>query len=285
MRRLGPKSTAYRFLSSMLESVDGVAVCKPQDYEALEQRVFPFLRRTPKPRVRLIPIGSNIPVTPISLAEVLKYRKKLGWSDQHIVIVYLGFILEAKGIDDLLVVFDRVADWRPVVRLLILGAIPAWNPEFGHRYQALIQKMKYSNHVVWKHYLPAAEVSAWLQCSDFALLPFRHGAVLNRGTLIACIAHGLPVVTTAGPFPVGGPFVNGENVLFAKSGDLDSIVAAAQTTIEDADVCIRLSKGAKRAARYFSWPRIGKEHLDFYKTFSSSLTRRSRNMCNITNKV
>jgi hypothetical protein len=46
--------------------------------------------------------------------------------------------------------------------------------------------------------LPAADVSAWLQSIDVLLAPFSDGMTTRRTTVMAAMAHGVPVVTTRG---------------------------------------------------------------------------------------
>lgn len=266
-RRLGPKSTDERFLAGMLKSVDGVIVCNDHDKKKLHEKILPLLKANScRLTIQMIPIGSNIPVVPISVLTRSRCRQDLGCSDRDVVLVYFGFIQEGKGAGDLLQVFDRIAAKYENTRLLILGAVPFWESHFGSQYQSLINRLEHRDRVVWKQYLPAEEVSVLLQCSDLALLPYRTGAVLNRGTLIACITHGLPVVTTQGTYPLGGPFVDGGNILLAAPDELDGISRKTGDLIDSLSLRSRISTGATRIAPYFNWSRIGRTHLEFYQS-------------------
>lgn len=262
----GPKTAGYRLLAKMLERVDGVTACKMPDLEGLEGRVFPLMNGSLRPGLRFIPIGLDIPVHPFSPLEILERREHLGGGEKDAVIVYFGFLQEGKGGDDALTVFDKVADRHPEARLLVLGATAPWNPSLAMRYPSLLKNLRYRDRVIWKeNYLSTEEVSTWLQCADIALLPFRFGAVLNSGTLLACLYHGLPVVTTEGRSPLGGPFKDGENIFLAKAGDLDELAEKVCALIENPSLCDRLRKGAKEASSFFDWSRIAKSHMDFYR--------------------
>ncbi len=47
--------------------------------------------------------------------------------------------------------------------------------------------------------LPAPEVSTWLARADLITLPFKDGVSERRGSFMAALAHGRPVLTTFGP--------------------------------------------------------------------------------------
>lgn len=65
--------------------------------------------------------------------------------------------------------------------------------------------------------LPPAELSAHLQACDLLLQPYADGASSRRTTLMAALAHGVPVVTTLGPL----------SELFWSSSDAVTVVPAA----------------------------------------------------------
>ena len=94
--------------------------------------------------------------------------------------------------------------------------------------------------------LGAAELSAHLQACDLMLQPYIDGASTRRTTLMAALAHGVPVVTTVGR--LSEPFWrDSAAVVTAPAGDAAALVAAAATLAGDGDRRRRLAAAARRA--------------------------------------
>ncbi|MCX6023909.1 MAG: hypothetical protein NTZ05_19705, partial [Chloroflexi bacterium] len=66
----------------------------------------------------------------------------------------------------------------------------------------LIRQLRLGGNTTWTGHLPLPEVSAHLLAADAAVLPFTDGASFRRTSLLAMLAHGLPLVTTS---PEHGP--------------------------------------------------------------------------------
>jgi glycosyltransferase involved in cell wall biosynthesis len=93
--------------------------------------------------------------------------------------------------------------------------------------------------------LDAARLSCHLQACDLLLQPYRDGASTRRGTLMAALAHGLPVVTTLGR--LSEPFwANASEVTAVASDDHAALVAAATALARDSSRR-RMQSAAARA--------------------------------------
>lgn len=93
--------------------------------------------------------------------------------------------------------------------------------------------------------LGAAELSAHLQACDVMLQPYIDGASTRRTTLMAALAHGVPVVTTAGR--LSEPFWrDSAAVVTVPAGDTAALVAAAASLAGDGDRRRRLADAARR---------------------------------------
>ena len=77
-----------------------------------------------------------------------------------------------------------------------MGASDPTNLAYLQRVQALVDQLGLSERVRWTGFTAAAEVSANFFASDIAVLPYRDGASFRRGSLMAAIAHGMPVIST-----------------------------------------------------------------------------------------
>ena len=90
-------------------------------------------------------------------------RSRLGFSDQHKVILLFGAIRPYKGIDTALDAISMLASDMPGIRVLIAGKLwGEWQP-----YQQQIDKLGLAEYVSCHlDYIPTAEVSVYFQAAD-----------------------------------------------------------------------------------------------------------------------
>jgi glycosyltransferase involved in cell wall biosynthesis len=135
--------------------------------------------------------------------------------------------------------------------------------------RAQIEALGLAGRIHWTGFLSDARVSAHLQAADMLVMPYRDGASLRRGTLMAALAHGRPLITTtpAAPTP---QLISGENCCLVPVGDAAALGTAVQTLTNDADLCKTLGQGAAELAEQFSWGKIAEETAVFYQTLLKS---------------
>jgi glycosyltransferase involved in cell wall biosynthesis len=147
---------------------------------------------------QLIPIGSNIAVDPPAGYDRTAWRAHLGITPAETLVAFFGLISPTKGLDVLLDALQRLPEQ---FRLLIVGgeAPAAQDRAYAVALRARIAEPAWRGRVIITGQCPEQEVSAHLLAADLAALPFGDGASFRRGSLLAALAHGLPVVTTAAP--------------------------------------------------------------------------------------
>jgi glycosyltransferase involved in cell wall biosynthesis len=80
--------------------------------------------------------------------------------------------------------------------------------------------------------LEAETLSCWLQSCDLLVQPYPDGASTRRGTLMAALSHGVPVVTTVGR--LSEPFwVTSAAVTAVRAGDLGALAEATVALAAD----------------------------------------------------
>jgi polysaccharide biosynthesis protein PslF len=118
--------------------------------------------------------------------------------------------------------------------------------------------------------LPGERVGEYLAAADAIVLPYRDGASWRRGSLIAALAAGVPVITTT-PQPgydAGGHLPslrNGESALLVPPGDAEALAGGIDRVLGDAPLRGRLSAGALALAEAFDWARIARRHRELYE--------------------
>jgi glycosyltransferase involved in cell wall biosynthesis len=127
-----------------------------------------------------------------------------------------------------------------------------------------------ANRVRWTGFTDASQVSANLLAADCAVLPYREGASLRHGSLMAALAHGLPILTTeTSPAvrAVGEVFPtlrDGENVRLVPPEEPTRMAAAVAEVMGDATLRARLASAALELSRQFDWDTIAQQHLQAY---------------------
>jgi glycosyltransferase involved in cell wall biosynthesis len=113
-----------------------------------------------------------------------------------------------------------------------------------------------------------SSVSAHLLAADLAALPFTDGASFRRGSLLAALAHGLPVVTTASaptPSVPGVPsLLDGVNTLLVPPEQPEALAQALERLMNDQLLRQRVAEGGRALAGQFSWESIAAQHEQFY---------------------
>lgn len=264
---LFPKAGRWRswVVLSMARSADGVIVTNTADAAAL--RADPgFARRLAADPERLaqIPIGSNIPVHPASPADVAACRAGLNLPPDAILLGYFGFLNPSKGAEDLIA---ALADLEPHYHLAFIGgqtgaSDPHTNQSYRAEIQSLIAARRLTERVHWTGFLTEAAVSHHLHACDLLVMPYRDGVSLRRGTLMAALAHGRPLITTrpAAPTP---ELEHGRNVWLTPPGDAAALSGAIRQLAGSPADAARLGQAAGELAQTFEWAAIARQTSQF----------------------
>ncbi len=183
----------------LARSSDAVIATNGVDRVRLENKITRIVRR--------IPIGSNIAPAPPPDFNRAQWRERLGIAPDTTLLAYFGFLNESKGATDLMRALREVVTRGLDAKLLMIGgqvgASDPTNVAYLAQVKALVNTLGLSENVLWTDYAPAEQVSANLLACDIGVLPYRDGASPRRGSFMAALAHGLPIVTT-GPKAEGG---------------------------------------------------------------------------------
>ena len=258
---LFPKAGRLRELVvwQMARQAHGIIVTNMDDKRRLEEKCA-----TP---IVEIPIGSNITAHSPNHIEIDEVRDDLNLKEDDILLGYFGFLNHSKGADALLKAMAQLD--KRFHTVFIGGQTGASDTQNNQHFLAdlrrLIDQLGLNGRVHWTGYLYDRRVSAFLHAADLMVMPYRDGASLRRGTLMAALAHGRPLISTwpIGPTP---QLKHGENIWFVPVDDADAIVTAVQTVSADAELRQRMGASAKTIATHFSWEGIAQKTADFLIT-------------------
>jgi polysaccharide biosynthesis protein PslF len=220
------------------------------------------------PRSVLIPPAPIMTVCPAGDEKGRRQtRMSLGLAEDDVAFCYYGYIYPGKGVETLLQAFAAVSARYGDARLVVVGGFIQHTFEHSfasqsRTYEAEIRELAahlgIDKKIVWVGHCPSTEPEAgrYLRASDACVLPFDRGVLLNNSSFSAVAAHGLPIVTTAGP-ETEPPFVHDNNVILCPPGHAEDIARWMGRLIEEPDLRRRLALGAEALAReWFDWDRV-----------------------------
>jgi len=248
-------------LAPLLVGFSRRIICPNDEVAYLISRYLPFLRR----RVRPIPIGSNIPGPPTAPASTRRAtRVDLGLDEGMILLSHFGFAYPGKGLETLLGALAALHAAGTPFRLAVIGSVWPGAEAYAEQLQTLSRNLGLNDHVQWLGRCSRERVAALLSASDIYVVPYDDGISSRRGTLMAGVVHGLPIISTY-PARPSRWFRDGENVLLVPPKDEAALTEAILEMIASPDLRQRLRQGIQELACTFSWPRIAEATAAVYR--------------------
>lgn len=249
------RERAVRFMASQS---NGVIATNRSDFEQLTA--------WGAGRVAEIPIGSNIIVHQPNHIELQEACEDLELPEKCTLLAYFGFVNESKGVD---VIIEALSKMPKSVHLVCIGgrlgtSDSVNNQLFLDRLNRLIEVYKLQSRVHWTGYLSDRRVSSYFNLADLVVLPYRDGVSLRRGTLMAAMAHGRPIVSTQPPEPIA-ELKHGENIFLVPPNDPEAIVETVKQYLRDQKPFGKIGRAAQETSYQFSWDTIAEQTLDFYE--------------------
>ena len=230
------------------------------------------------PQVSLIPIGSNILPSPEETVDAAIVRRALSIPEHAYVVGHFGLLNHTKGLESLFKAIRVLLDeGLPLVLVMVgeeIGASDPTNRAYREQLLQLARSLALEPHVRWTGYLPPPELSRTLRALDCCLLPYTDGASYRRGSLMAALAHGLPVVTTtpkAAASPSGATqeslpaLKDRHHCRLVPADDPLRLAEATRELLRDPLLRRCLASGARSLAAAFSWDEIALRTASFYQ--------------------
>ena len=215
--------------------------------------------------MRQIPIGSNIDAYEPHHVEIAEVRDGLGLGPDDVLLGYFGFLNDTKGADTLIDALARLGERHHLV--FIGGQTGASDPDnneaFLHDLRRHIDRLGLGGRVHWTGFLSPVRVSAHLAAADLMVMPYRDGVSLRRGTLMAVLAHGRPLLTTTPAMPTP-ELRHGDNLWLVPPNDAAALADAVAGLVANPALRGQLGRGARELAGLFDWGTIAGQTADFY---------------------
>lgn len=195
-----------------------------------------------------VPVAATI--TPIAITQRAA-RNQLGL-DGRLTVALFGRDHESRALDYAETAIAAIARAHGADRLTVLN-LGAGAPPLG---------VPSGVEIVSPGPLSESQLSLRLRASDFVLLPFTDGVSTRRTTLMAALAHGLPVLGSRGHNTDAALASAPEAIALTPAGDPEAFSRAAVELASDPDRRRRLGEAAARLYdERFDWPVIARAAL------------------------
>lgn len=192
-----------------------------------------------------VPVGSNI--TPVE-ATYRSARDSLAIGDE-LVIALFGRDSPARALDHARGAIDAIAALRDPsdIRVLNLGA------------DAPLLETQHTTRILSPGKMSDERLSLHLSASDLMLLPFTDGLSTRRTTLMAALAHGLPVLGLRSPATDDVLLRHDDVLTLTPVGDPAAYARAATDLVSDRDRLREFGEGSRRIyEEHFDWPHVAR---------------------------
>lgn len=218
----------------------------------------------------LIPIGSNIPDSsgPVDVAAT---RQAFGIPRDTFLLCFFGLLNASKGLHTLIDGFWFFRDSSHPVdcTLVIVGDVGSSDPTNAATARAVREQITMrglSDAVHFTGFLEEARVMDVLRASDVIVLPFSDGASFRRGSLMAAIRSGRPIVTTKPRVPIP-EFDQHPPLYLFRAGDgemLELTIRQVHNHMRAPDFPARLAAGTAALNAHFQWEGIARRTAEFF---------------------
>lgn len=211
-----------------------------------------------KNRVFSTKIGTNIKVVP---DEVIQ-------SDQ-VTISYFGSVYPGKGIEKMLSVWKKVKqlDKDNKFRFKIIGDIGIEEDNhfaaYHRQVRNWIKEYGLIDNIEVTGYISDEKVSKEIQKTQIATLFYEDGLTLRRGSFLAYLAHGIPIVTSQGDDEAAALFSNHPGIRMADSEEeiIKNIIELSNISKNDREI---IKRDNIRLSEKFNWRRIAYTFMKEY---------------------
>ena len=251
-RVAGPKRLDYVF-GTLLSKSDRVIVLSERYRDELAARFGGIGKKIivipPPPLLRMCSENGGGPRR--------RGREALGVKPDDFLVGYYGYVYPQKGIETLFKAFKLLNAQRNNTVLVIVGGTKGENhtSSYHDELHRLAARLEIEMKILWTggYAWSSDEASLYLRAVDACVFPFKNGVTLNRSSLAAAAAHGLPIITTKGN-SLEWPFLHEQNMLLCPPDDPASLASAIGSLMDNPALRERLRMGAlKLAEEHFSW--------------------------------
>lgn len=215
--------------------------------------------------VEVIPIGiSATHPRNSNLAQIAKHiRLKLEKVDY---ILFFGYLLERKGLEQLLTAFQKLNRTKPKLKLIIAGGLLAGHEKFGKKLKKLAKNLNISKTVLFTGFINQDEIDYLYQQALCVVLPYVR-SISSSLPLSFALGYGKAIVVS----DIGtlrGEIEDGVTGVYCQAGNSQSLYESILKIISRADYRKKLEANIKQETDKRTWAKIAQMTSEVYTRLS-----------------
>jgi glycosyltransferase involved in cell wall biosynthesis len=212
--------------------------------------------------LRLIPMGTD--VTAVADPDRVAAWRQNYRRDDGPLVVFVGRLIDWKGVDDLLDAAALVRSELPGLRVVIAGSGP-----LREHLERRVDELKLTDRVHFAGWLDRDEVTALQAAADIVAVPSRTAADGSREaqglSVVEAMALGKAVIATkTGGIP--DAITDGENGMLVPEADPAALAKGLVTLAADPALVARLGAAAEITAQRYSWPASASRFIEVFES-------------------
>ncbi|MGE5328534.1 MAG: glycosyltransferase family 4 protein [Deltaproteobacteria bacterium] len=160
--------------------------------------------------------------------------------DKEVVLLYLGYLKEGKGIETLITAVGKLKNRR--YKLIIVGKGP---------YEGYLKLLAQNNkNIEFPGYIEGNQKKEFLLNADIMISPTYHDCWAN--TINEACLFGLPVITTEMEGAEGSLVINNYNAIVVKPGNVSQLQSAIEYLMDDNEMRQVMSERSREQMKKFN---------------------------------
>lgn len=200
---------------------------------------------------------SRVSVVTIGIEE-----RKCGKIKNHLVL-FFGYVLERKGLDELIIAFEKHLKISPRARLVIAGGVLSGYEDYMKHLRMVVARLKLKNKVVFTGFLSQKEIDKFYEKANFVVFPYTRSISSSLPLSIALGFGKAVVVAKIGT--LSEEIEDGVSGLYCQSGNIESLTNVMNRLVLEKGLKEKLENGALKTARKRGWQVVGQKTVDVYQ--------------------